>query len=635
MRARWEAAWRSLGVAPPAGLFEALRDRYGEPQRAYHTWDHVRACLDEVEAGAGPVASRPEVVLALFFHDAVYDPMRGDNEAQSAAWAASTLVDAGRPDSAARVSALVMATAHGGGEPAPADPDIDLMLDADLSILGQPDDVYDAFETAIRAEFRAVPDAAFRAGRGRVLRRFIEQPRIYRTPHFHERYEAAARANLGRALAALAAGPGVSADDGHVVLRYMDRFRCIGPECEDDCCHGWRVDVDAVTHKKLLTVSALTSREAGDRLRSALRTAGRKTRKTRARFEIKLASSGRCPLQEPTGLCFVQDTFGSELLPNVCAQYPRKLQRVGARVELTGMCSCPEVTRQLLLHEDALDEVPLDLATLDRRALNDAIDVRDVRPWWRQWTAVRAVMRGVLERHDLPLEQRLCLMAWFAKRTAATLATSPEALDHAAVQAELALLEDPRVLDELRSRFAALETPASLVLLLTRSLVRPPPGRGRVNFRALAERVLEAVGVASEGEGPTGAATSARVWARYRERRRVVMEWGGAQVERYLTHVAINWWGQRLPVESPDVMVHLLRMLTEIAVMKLLIFAHPDLGEVPEADPYAPVLERVAVEVVYKTARFVEHSGMLRTLEATLAGRQLASMAGAVYLARF
>jgi predicted metal-dependent HD superfamily phosphohydrolase len=78
-----------------------------------------------------------------------------------------------------------------------------LVIDIDLSILGADPPEYDRFESQIRREYAWVDDALYRAGRGVVLRRFVERERIYQTPRLHARFETAARANLARALAAL------------------------------------------------------------------------------------------------------------------------------------------------------------------------------------------------------------------------------------------------------------------------------------------------------------------------------------------------------------------------------------------------------------------------------------------------
>jgi predicted metal-dependent HD superfamily phosphohydrolase len=64
----------------PAALMEALRQRYYEPQRHYHTWAHVEALLGHYRRWVRSL-NRPEPVLwALYWHDAIYDPQRKDNE---------------------------------------------------------------------------------------------------------------------------------------------------------------------------------------------------------------------------------------------------------------------------------------------------------------------------------------------------------------------------------------------------------------------------------------------------------------------------------------------------------------------------------------------------------------------------
>ena len=32
-----------------------------------------------------------------------------------------------------------------------------------------------------------------------------------------------------------------------LIPRYVSRFSCIGPACEDNCCTGWRVSIDKKT----------------------------------------------------------------------------------------------------------------------------------------------------------------------------------------------------------------------------------------------------------------------------------------------------------------------------------------------------------------------------------------------------
>ena len=204
--AAWHETWLSAGARTlDAALHDALIASYQEPRRAYHTLQHLREALALLPrwAAAGPNPAR--VALALWFHDAVYDPQaRGHvNERRSAAWARAAAWAAGTSDETAEaLHALVMATCH---DAEPIGPDAQLLVDIDLAILGAAPARFDEYERQVRAEYAHVPDEAFREGRRRVLQQFLERPVIYRTPQAQGALERRARANLARSIAALSA----------------------------------------------------------------------------------------------------------------------------------------------------------------------------------------------------------------------------------------------------------------------------------------------------------------------------------------------------------------------------------------------------------------------------------------------
>lgn len=195
---RWQAAWQALGVSPPdAAVLEALLARYDEPHRSYHTAHHLDECFTRLEwAGRSP--ERPgEVALALFYHDAVYDPHRSDNEARSADLAEQALAAQGvAPEAVARIRALIMATRH---DATPGSPDAALLVDVDLGILAAPAARFDEYERQVREEYAFVPEIMFRHKRRQVLRGFLERDRIYSSGAFGGDEERA-RGNLRRSI---------------------------------------------------------------------------------------------------------------------------------------------------------------------------------------------------------------------------------------------------------------------------------------------------------------------------------------------------------------------------------------------------------------------------------------------------
>lgn len=215
LRTAWADAWQALGIQPPASsaddpLLAQLLARYAEPHRHYHSLQHLDECLALLDLHRAAAERPPEVALALWFHDAIYDVHRHDNEAQSAAWAFEALTAAGVPDDAAhRVQALVMATRH---DAIPEGRDAALLVDIDLSILGAAPPRFAEYERQIRAEYAHVPPPLFEERRRAILLRFLERQPIYLTPGLRSDREAQARANLQQAVSvAAAAAPSAEA----------------------------------------------------------------------------------------------------------------------------------------------------------------------------------------------------------------------------------------------------------------------------------------------------------------------------------------------------------------------------------------------------------------------------------------
>ncbi|MFI7138536.1 hypothetical protein ACIBQ5_12485 [Streptomyces massasporeus] len=201
-----EAARGPAGGPDPAPYADALLTRWQEPQRRYHTVEHLTAVLDRVEE-LERYARDPDVVrLAAWFHDAVYLPDRSENEERSARLAERALAEAGVPDAkTAEVARLVRLTVT--HDPADDDPDGQVLCDADLAILASPPSAYAAYTTAVREEYHFVPSDAFREGRAAILRQLLDLPRLFRTPHGASEWEATARYNLAAELEMLSPPP--------------------------------------------------------------------------------------------------------------------------------------------------------------------------------------------------------------------------------------------------------------------------------------------------------------------------------------------------------------------------------------------------------------------------------------------
>lgn len=180
-------------------LYADLVTAYREPQRSYHTLEHIEHCLAQIDRAAAsdtPVGDDVDldlVELAIWYHDIIYVPQAQDNEFQSAELfrrVATGVLDADTIDAVYR---LIMVTVH---RSTPEQTDEAFMVDVDLSSFGMAWDDFHRDSVNVRSEMSHMSDEEFASGQGRFLQSLIDRDSIYGTPFFRERYEARARENI-------------------------------------------------------------------------------------------------------------------------------------------------------------------------------------------------------------------------------------------------------------------------------------------------------------------------------------------------------------------------------------------------------------------------------------------------------
>ena len=180
-------------------LRRALERAYSAPDRGYHDLLHLTEVLSSVEElGASTPHDSTSVVLAAWFHDAVYDT-EPEPERRSAQWAARALPrDLVDVDEVVRLVLLTVSHVVGDGDRNAA-----VLCDADLAILAAPADRYAAYVAGVRREYARFRDTEFAVGRGLVLRELLSAEHLYATTHARQHWEAGARANMASELVIL------------------------------------------------------------------------------------------------------------------------------------------------------------------------------------------------------------------------------------------------------------------------------------------------------------------------------------------------------------------------------------------------------------------------------------------------
>jgi predicted metal-dependent HD superfamily phosphohydrolase len=200
MRRKWHDLLDVWAVTPSVAdeMFEDVCKQYGSPGRFYHTLDHIGAMLETVESLASFTRNLNAVKLAVWLHDVIYQSRASDNEERSAEHAEQLCEKISIPEGRVVASMILKTKTHEAGD----DPDAQVLIDADLAILGASEQAYRAYADQIRQEYAWVPEPDYRRGRRQILERFLARPKII---HLLGHLEEPARRNIAAEIARLQA----------------------------------------------------------------------------------------------------------------------------------------------------------------------------------------------------------------------------------------------------------------------------------------------------------------------------------------------------------------------------------------------------------------------------------------------
>jgi len=168
--------------------------KYSEPKRQYHTINHLEAIIADLKEVKDSIEDWDTTLFAVFYHDIIYKASSSTNESDSAKLAMEKLSEIGFPSNKiAKCSNMILATkSHEQSD----DNDTNFLIDADLAVLGRSQYDYQIYTEQIREEYSIYPDFMYNTGRKKALQHFLDMDSIYKTEHFIEKYERAARINI-------------------------------------------------------------------------------------------------------------------------------------------------------------------------------------------------------------------------------------------------------------------------------------------------------------------------------------------------------------------------------------------------------------------------------------------------------
>lgn len=200
-----------------------------------------------------------------------------------------------------------------------------------------------------------------------------------------------------------------------ILPTYVDKFRCIGGECEDNCCIGWDIDVDKETFKKYHKVK---DEEMRRKFQKGVHNNPDCTNERLDYGRIKLNKQRRCPFLDENNFCSVQGTLGEDYLGSVCSQYPRVVNKIDDYYEMSIDMGCPEVSRIILRSTEKIGFVETE-RSLGKYTMAGILDTRhedfEDTPI-KYFKEIRDYSIKIIQNRNLSLSCRLYVLGDFINK---------------------------------------------------------------------------------------------------------------------------------------------------------------------------------------------------------------------------
>lgn len=160
--------------------------------------------------------------------------------------------------------------------------------------------------------------------------------------------------------------------------KYMSRFSCIGPACEDTCCHGWTVPLDPRTYQ---AYQACDNAELKPLFEKHIQKLTEKVDSISvAQIMMDDTDEKNCPFLDQQGLCNIHSKLGEEALSVTCFTFPRYANQIDGHLEISADLGCPEIARLVLGASDAMEfeNVQISGDKLDKLGIRNRIVSTDL-----------------------------------------------------------------------------------------------------------------------------------------------------------------------------------------------------------------------------------------------------------------
>jgi len=197
--------------------------------------------------------------------------------------------------------------------------------------------------------------------------------------------------------------------------QYLKKFQCIGPKCEDNCCYGWKVQINEEMYKKYRKVSEIQLKPLLDK--SVTRNRSNPSNENYAK--VKMNNEGDCPFLDGEKLCMIQRSMGAGYLSKVCMTYPRMTNIVNGVYEKSVTLSCPEAARNVLLNDNIMEFDDVEESLEEQIIVNTEIDTENIKysnKVNKYFWSLRIFSISVIQNRNYELWERLIILGSFMGR---------------------------------------------------------------------------------------------------------------------------------------------------------------------------------------------------------------------------
>lgn len=340
--------------------------------------------------------------------------------------------------------------------------------------------------------------------------------------------------------------------------KYAAQFRCLGSDCPDTCCAGWRVFIDKETFQAYRRVTHPALKPL---LQTHLSQLDRQSYPQHGALGLR-PDDRHCALHAPDGRCLVQQHLGEDALSDTCYIYPRHVTRYGERFELSLTLSCPEAARLALTQDDAFEFVSTEAGTRPSATSTVAADRGFDLPAMDE---VRALTIQLFQTEGLSNTERLAVLGWLCSQLDALVASNTQHQLPTLLR-ELIDLVESGALQQLVGQLSQQSVLSAHVFSILFASTSHPQGKP-TRHQALLEQVRQGLGLDAQGHAAPAAFETA-----YLRGLGLLQAEGAALPEKVLARYLLNeLLRESFPWRAPSAMLHYRRLLIRFGILRLML----------------------------------------------------------------